>query len=79
MIYFAAVPDSTSLPPLPSGTNMVRSACLPVASVGCLVGLSTHHSSTTTTTAEQVTLAKYKYVSELPQLAFSEPAEAKTS
>ena len=26
MIYFAAVPDPTSLPPLPSGTNMVGSA-----------------------------------------------------
>lgn len=25
MIYFAAVPDPTSLPPLPSGTNMVGS------------------------------------------------------
>lgn len=24
MIYFAAVPDPTSLPPLPTGTNMVR-------------------------------------------------------
>jgi hypothetical protein len=25
MIYFAQVPDPTSLPPLPTGTNMVRS------------------------------------------------------
>lgn len=26
MIYFAAVPDPTSLPPLPTGTNMVRAS-----------------------------------------------------
>jgi len=48
MIYFAAIVDAMSLPPLPAGANMVQ-------------------------------LTKYDYVSSLPPILFSEPAEAKTS
>ena len=45
MIYFAAIVDAMSLPPLPAGANMVQ-------------------------------LTKYDYVSSLPPILFSEPAEA---
>ena len=81
MIYFAAVPDAMSLPPLPAGMNMVRSyphvdqICIWRGELTWLLGPRLHPTLCLIILI-QITLSKYEYASNLPAILFAEKPPA---